>query len=147
MAQQRKVPLPIARYWVTAFGDKKPVLDAFFKNQSMLGFLKVLVTESIAATDDHPDGSFYVFVVKQADVVPWDGARFGFPTLAGADIKALSDTVDRPDLPQDGLDQLGDLLGSTGDGSGLLGGLQSGLKVAGYGLAAYVLFGLFSSKK
>lgn len=146
MSQQRQNPLPVARYWVTAFGNKQDVLDTFLHLQSQLGNVQTVTTEGIDATSDHPAGSFYIFIVKKPDAVPWDGAQFGFPNLAGADIKSLSDTVNRPDKPLDGLDQLGNLLGTPG-GEGLLGGIGSGLKLAGYGIAGYLLLKLFGGPK
>ncbi len=112
---ERNSPLPIARYWITAFGDKEPLLAQYLKTQSSAGFLRVTITEHIEETSDHPSGSFFVFVVKTAKAVPWPGQLFGFPNLAGADIKSLADTVDRPDLPNDGFDDLGDLLQKVAD--------------------------------
>ena len=126
---ERRSPLPVARYWITAFGDKEPLLAAFLKTQSSAGFLRVTITEHIDETSDHPPGSFFVFVVKQPNAVPWAGSLFGFPNLAGADIRTLADTVDRPDKPQDGLDSLGDVLQKVADTGTTIAWLAGGAAV------------------
>lgn len=129
MALERRSPLPRARYWITAFGEKEPMLAAFLKTQSMAGFLQVTITENIEETSDHPSGSFFVFVVKQPDTVPWPATLFGFPNLAGADIKSLADTVQRPDKPQDGLDDLGDFIEKVADTGSTIAWLAGGAAV------------------
>lgn len=115
---ERRSPLPVARYWVTAFGDKESALAAFLNTQVQAGLVKVTQTEHIDETDDHPAGSFLVFVVTKPNSVPWLATAFGFPNLAGADIKSLADTVDRPDMPQDGFDDLGDFVKKVASGFG-----------------------------
>lgn len=134
MALERHSPLPVGRYWVTAFGGKESALAAFLNSQVLAGLAKVTITEHIDETNDlatgHPAGSFFVFVVLQDNAVPWPAIAFGYPNRAGADIRSLADTVDRPDLPQDGLDGLDDVIKKVGNaigGAAVVGGLALGL--------------------
>lgn len=119
MTLERRSPLPVARYWVTAFGEKEPALAAYLHLHSRQGSAQVTVTEHIDETSDHPAGSFFVFIIKRPDMVTWNAELFGFPNLAGADITSLADTVDRPDMPGDGFDAIGDFVkeaaGAAGD--------------------------------
>lgn len=148
MAQVRQSPLPVGRYWVTVFDPNKvATFDSFLSIQRGIGNVKVTHTQHIDATSDHPEGAFYVFVVTTPDVVPWASIAFGFPNKAGADITQLSDTVDRPDLPQDGADQLDELFGTPGGTTGLFGSLSSGLKIAGWGVVGYVALKLLGGSK
>lgn len=126
---ERRSPLPVARYWITAFGDKEPLLADYLKTQASAGFVRVTITEHIEETSDHPAGSFFVFIVRAPNAVPWPGKLFGFPNLAGADIKSLADTVDRPDMPTDGLDDLGDLLQKVADTGSTIAWLAGGAAV------------------
>jgi hypothetical protein len=126
---ERRSPLPVARYWVTAFGETEPKLALFLKAQSAAGFLRVNVTERIDETSDHPAGSFFVFVVKTPSAVPWPATVFGFPNLAGADVTSLADTVNRPDKPTDGLDSLGDVLQKVADTGSTIAWLAGGAAV------------------
>ncbi|MDE1994798.1 MAG: hypothetical protein KGI75_20005 [Rhizobiaceae bacterium] len=126
MAIERKSPLPRARYWITGFGENELTLATYLKTQSMAGFVDVTITENIDETSDHPRGSFFVFVVKEPNAVPWPATLFGFPNLAGADIKSLADTVQRPDKPQDGFDNLGDLIEKVADTGSTIAWLAGG---------------------
>ncbi len=102
-------PLAPGRYWITAFGDKQGMLDAFFLGQSALGNTHTETTEAIQSTSDHPGGSFYIFTV--VNPVSWMGTVFGMPTKAGPEIHSLADTVQRPPEPTPG-GTLNDFFGS-----------------------------------
>ena len=144
MALERRSPLPVGRYWVTAFGDHEAVLAAYLNTQVVAGLVKVTVTEHIDETSDHPGGSFFVFIVGKPDAVPWNATLFGYPNLAGKDIKSLADTVDRPDLPTDGLDDLGDFVKKAAAAVGGVVEVVVGVVVVGGGL--YLLSKLFGRR-
>lgn len=126
---ERRSPLPVARYWITAFGDKEPALAQYLQTEAFAGFLRVTITEHIDETSDHPAGSFFVFVVKTPNAVPWPATLFGFPNLAGADVTSLADTVNRPDMPTDGLDGLGDVLQKVAETGSTIAWLAGGAAV------------------
>ena len=149
--QRTTNPLPDGRYWVELSSPEREKFDTWRADNS--GQVKVETTESDEETS--PPWSFYIFTVKGMTPVPggtgsifipvtWPANDFGFPSLAPDNVKSRDDVIQHPDLPKSGTDQLGDLLGGKGEG-GLLGGLESGLKIAGYGLGAYVLVKIFGA--
>lgn len=132
--------LPAGRYWVTAFGDKQAILNSYFRDQA--ANIHVETTEDIESTSDFPAGSFYIFNVSSP--VPWPATQVGFPTIAPQSVHTIADTSSRPPVPPSGTQQLEDALEA---GKKALSGI---VKVAEYGLGAFVafkLFELFRSKK
>jgi hypothetical protein len=112
---------------------------------------QVRIEETESDETASPPWSFFIFTVKGMTPVPggtgsifipvvWPSA-FGFPTIAPPSVKSRKDAITLIDLPPSGLDQLGDALG----GGGLMGGLGTGLKIAGYGFGAWVLLKLIGS--
>lgn len=146
--QRTTNPLPDGRYWVELSSPAREKFDSWRTANS--GQVKVETTES--DEEASPPWSFYIFNVKGMTPVPggtgsifipitWPASDFGFPSLAPDTIKSREDVIQHPDLPKSGTDQLSDALGT----GGLMGGLQSGLKIAGYGLGAYVLVKIFGA--
>lgn len=144
-------PLPDGRYWVELSDPARAKFDAWRADNK--DGVKIETTES--DEEASPPWSFYIFNVKNRVPVPggtvsmnipvvWDAKSFGFPTIAPPNVKTRADAIQAPELPKDGTQTVSDLLGAPGAG-GLLGGLESGLKIAGYGLAGYVLFRIVSS--
>jgi hypothetical protein len=144
-------PLPDGRYWVE-LNDPGRASFQTWQNDNK-DQIKVETTES--DEESSPPWSFFIFNVTNRVKVPggtgsinvpvvWDAKSWGFPTIAPPSLKSRADAIQAPDLPPSGTDQLGNLLGTSGAG-GLLGGLESGLKIAGYGLGAWVLLKLLSA--
>lgn len=132
--------LPVGRYWVTAFGDKQAILNAFFKDQA--ANIHIETTEDIESTSDFPSGSFYIFNVSAP--VPWPATQVGFATIAPQSIQSLADTVSRPPVPPSGTKQIEDAIEAAKKALG------SVVTIAGYGLGAFIAFklvGMFGSKK
>lgn len=125
--------LPTGRYWVTAFGDKQAILDAYFKDQSKN--VHVETTENIDSTSDFPDGSFYIFNVSTP--VSWPATQVGFPTIAPQNIHTLADTSSRPPVPPSTTKEVEDAIETAKKA------LASFVTVAEYGIAAFVGFKLF----
>lgn len=109
----RQSPLPVGRYWVDIPASKQAEFDGYLQGNERI---RVEVTEG-----GGDEGTFYVFRVLQP--VPWFAVNFGFPNTAGPEVKSRADTVQAPDLPKDGVDQIDDALHS----GGALGGLVMGL--------------------
>ncbi len=141
-------PLPDGRYWVDVFDPHREAFNGWLADNK--DSVRVENTESDESSN--PAQSFYLFSVKNHVQVPggtstifvpvnWDAKTFGFPTIAPPNVKSKADTVQKPDLPPDGLDGLGNALGS----GGLMAGLESGLKIAGYGIGAWLLLKLISA--
>lgn len=110
MALQRQIdPLAEGRYWLDVDPKNVASMQTFFKAFSGLGM-------HVETTERRSDGgSFFIFTWKPAfpgAVVTWDAKTYGYPTIAPADVKASSDTVQRPDLPQDAADKLADAVTS-----------------------------------
>lgn len=128
MTEMRQNPLPAGRYWVFV---SKPHSAAFETWRAInKDSVHVEVTEAT-------EPAFFIFTVAESVKVPggtstitipvqWDANTFGFPSVAGPEVKSSSDVTQAPDLPKDPTDQLSDTL----DGIGSLG------KALGVGVAA-----------
>lgn len=89
MAQERRQPLPIGRYWL----DLRPgVLDTF-RAWAASNPLRITVERFEA----HGGVTFAIFRVLQP--TRFDQRTFGFPSIAPADIQQASDTAQRPAVP------------------------------------------------
>ncbi len=108
MTLERQNPLPTGRYWqdiISTLPDGTDNATAFRtwleKNKESV---VVETTASHEAEDGAPARDFYIFTVKTP--VDWDQKHWGFPTIATKEVKAESDTVQRPDPEQDPIDKL-----------------------------------------
>jgi len=109
---ERRSPLPEGLYWVDVFGLNIPKAEAWFSAFKDLG-VKVAATQSFPNTTVDSTRNWYLFSYKPTMSVPvvWDSS-LGFPTVADASIKSSEDTVSRPDLPLDPLDELSNWVNS-----------------------------------
>ena len=90
MAQERRNPLPVGKYWVDVFEpDWAMFTDWLDRNR---GIVRVLVNET--HSDETPKRVWYLFEVNGGpggEFLPvWDGP--GFPTIAGTGISSSQDT-------------------------------------------------------
>lgn len=122
MTVERRNPLPAGRYWIMVFDDKRQKFVDWRTINKDSVFVEA--TESFIEGEQHPH-DFYIFRVSESVKVPggtgtisvpvtWDATTFGFPTVAGPNVKSSADTVQAPDLPKDATDQLNDALESAG---------------------------------
>ena len=120
MTVERRNPLPAGRYWVDIFEPQRVAFETWRAVNK--DSVKVEVTETHGS---NPPREFFIFNVVERVAVPggtttieipvqWDSVTFGFPSVAGRDIKSSADTVTRPDLPKDATDQISDALDSIG---------------------------------
>lgn len=103
---ERRTPLPVGRYWLDVPESKTSDFNGYLA--ASIERVKVEVTEG-----EGEHGTFYIFRVLSP--VPWFATNFGFPNTAGPEVKSRADTVQAPDLPKDGLDQVSDALDSVGN--------------------------------
>lgn len=127
MSIERRNPLPAGRYWIDTFGDNRPAFADWSKSSGV----KVVTTQSF---DSDPPRDWFLFTV--ASPLPFDAVKFGFPTIAPPEVKSAEDTVQKPDLPKNALDDLDNTLSQIGKvaklGLGIL-GLGLLLKYLGHG--------------
>lgn len=146
MTVERRNPLPGGRYWIDIFDSKRSAFETWAAVNK--DSVHVEVTES---HDTNPPRDFYIFTVAERVAVPggtgtiavpvqWDAATFGFPTIAGPEIKSSADTVSRPDLPKDATDQISDGLDS-------IGSLGKSVVVAGIFVGVAILLAKLADKK
>jgi len=102
---ERRTPLPVGRYWLDVPANKTGDFNGYLAAST--DRVKVETTEG-----EGEGGTFYIFRVLQP--VPWFAVNFGFPNTAGPEVKSRADTIQAPDLPKDGLDQVGDALEGVG---------------------------------
>jgi hypothetical protein len=124
-ALERRNPLPTGRYWIDATSAKAPELEGYFQSNSAR--IHVETTEGAGETEGT---IFYIFSVLAP--VPWFATNFGFPTVAGPEIKSKSDTATVPDLPPDAAETGQRLLAKAGTVVELVGlgiGVLIGLKL------------------
>ena len=128
--------MPAGMYWIDVFGDNRADFQAWRSVNAET--VKVRATQSFS---EAPGRDWIKFEVLKPTA--WDAKRFGFPTIipAGAVVNAAEDTVQRPDLPKDGTDQIDDALHSLGGASARA--LELGALVAG----AIVLHALWSRSR
>lgn len=142
---ERRNPLPAGQYWVDVFGLNIPKADRWFKAFSGLG-VHVDSTQHFEATSLPEVRTWYKWTYTPLFDSPviWD-TSLGFPTVADSSITASSDTVSRPDLPLDPLDELSNWLNSIEQKlGGSLGAVATVVPYAiiGVGLyAGYLLYG------
>jgi hypothetical protein len=136
MALERTNPLPVGRYWIDVNNSKTDEFNAFMASHK--GSARVEVTEGDGSeeategnTSEKGGTTFYIFTVSKP--FTWLSVNFGFPTIAGPNIKSKSDTIQSPDLPKNALDELDVTLTKIG------GFAMLGLGILGLGLIAKVL--------
>lgn len=99
MALERRNPLPPGRYWIDLFPspvDGKPDGREHFAEWSDRHNDAVHV-ETTQSFDSDPPRTFVIF--KTFKDLPWGqemGTVVGFPTIAGKEVQASEDTVQRP---------------------------------------------------
>jgi len=99
MTLERQNPLPVGRYWIDVQNAKAEEFNGFLASH------KTTIHTEVTEGDGAEGGTtFYIFSVSKP--VTWLPINFGFPTIAGPEIKSKSDTVQRPDLPKNALDDL-----------------------------------------
>jgi hypothetical protein len=123
MTLQRKNPLPDGRYWVDVFGDKRAPMAKWFKAFGPTGVL-VRTNESFAGTGANARDWYLFEVAQKYPTVPviWDVAQYGYPTIAGPEVKSSADTAQTPEVTQgvEGLLQSAGLEAGTTPQTGLL---------------------------
>lgn len=105
MAIERRNPLPKGKYWIDTFGDNRLKFADFLKSSGV----HVDATQSF---DSEPPRDWFLFTVSNP--IPFDAKAFGFPTIATPDVKSADDTIQKPDLPKNALDDLDKTLGQLG---------------------------------
>ncbi len=127
MALERRNPVPVGRYWIDVQNSKTDEFNGFLASHS-----KSIHTDTTEGDSSEEGGTtFYIF--KVLTPVTWLPVNFGFPTIAGPEVKSKSDTVQRPDLPKNPLDDLDDTLSKLGSVA------KIGLGILGLGLLAKYL--------
>ncbi len=109
---ERENPLPAGQYWVDVFGLNIPKADTWFRAFKDLG-VHVDATQHFEDTDVARVRNWYKFTYTPIANIPvmWD-TQLGFPTVADASITSSEDTVQRPDLPLDPLEELSNWINS-----------------------------------
>lgn len=143
-------PLPPGRYWVDVFGLNIPKADDWFKTMAAVG-VHVDATEHFEATEVPNVRNWYLFTYKpNGTLIPpvWDQKTFGFPTVAGPEIKSSADTAQTPPLSLDPLDQLADFAQSIGSMVGVTSKVGAVALTAGLFIGSGVLlFDWFKEKR
>lgn len=103
MSLERRNPLPAGRYWIDVVSTKA---------EEFTGYLVAMGDRVHVEGTEAGEPLWFLFTVKAP--VPWFPINFGYPTIAPPTIKSKADTVSRPDLPKDGVDQIDDALGGVG---------------------------------
>jgi hypothetical protein len=101
-AMERRNPLPVGRYWVFAFGDKRTLLETWFKQNS--SSVHAGHAEGGDATGSEPAWSFYIFNVLSP--TPWDAVTFGYPDIAASSVQSSQDTASAPSPPTSVIDSI-----------------------------------------
>ncbi len=142
---QRTNPLPPGHYWVDVFGLNIPKFDAWLKAYGPFG-IHTDATQHFESPDVASVRNWYLFTYTPAfegAVVIWD-TLFGFPTIADSSIKSSEDTVNRPDLPLDVTDELGNWINHVEQQlAGSLGNMAVVVPYAIIGGGLYAAYALF----
>lgn len=112
---EKRNPLPAGQYWIDVFGLNIPKFDAWLRSFGPFG-VHTDATQHFEAPNVQSVRNWYKFTFKPAfegaeAAVVWD-TTFGFPTVADSSITSSEDTVQRPDLPLDPLDELSNWINS-----------------------------------
>lgn len=99
MAQERRQPLPVGRYWL----DVRPGFLDTFRAWAASNPTRIALERSEA----HGGVTFFLFNVLKP--TRFDQRSFGFPTIAPLSVQHAADTATRPAEPKP-LDVLNDLL-------------------------------------
>lgn len=151
---EKRSPLPAGRYWVDVFGKNIPAADAWFKAMSGLG-VHVDATQVTPDEDPNRTLNWYLFTYAPTGgvLIVWDKS-LGYPTIAGANIKSQSDTIQAPDLPLNPLDELSNWMNKLeSELGGSIGGAAKVVPyvvLGGLGLAGFLLlkeFGIIRKAK
>jgi hypothetical protein len=108
MAIQRQVsPIPPGRYWITVVG---PANIADFDNwlRDMMGAVRVETTSQ--QTRGSATANFVIFNVPEGRSPFLNAQQFGFPNVAGPEIRSVEDVIGRPQEEPDPLDRIPDPL-------------------------------------
>jgi hypothetical protein len=100
-ALERRNPLPPGRYWIDLFEKDSAAWLAWRARNGV----KIEVTEHFNSS---PPRDFIIF--RTDTPVPWEGP--GYPTIAGATVKASEDTGQRPPPTKDPIDAITDIVTS-----------------------------------
>ncbi len=137
---ERRSPLPPGTYWVDVFGLNIPKADVWFKGFGPSG-VHVDATQHFESPEVSSVRNWYKFTynpVAPGVVVVWD-TSLGFPTVADASIQSSEDTVQRPPLPLDPLEEMSNWLNALeAKLGGSLGFAASIIPYAVVGGAAYL---------
>lgn len=104
MALEKRNPLPIGRYWIDILNSKVEEFSGFLEGHKST--IHVEVTEG----DSSEEGGTTFYLFNTSAPFTWLPVNFGYPTIAGPEIKSKADTTQRPDLPKNPLDNLADNL-------------------------------------
>lgn len=124
MALERRNPLPPGRYWLDVFGSNRARFAQWVKTPSVH-------VDSTQSFESDPPRNWYLFTVNAPTEI--DNKVFGYPTIAGVNVKSSDDTASKPDLPKDPIDNLSDNLGKIGSFATL------GLGIVALGLLAALI--------
>lgn len=107
---ERRQPLPAGRYWITVFSDDAhPDRMSHFLQWCDANPGRVVVEKSEPVVTETRNGVFRIFTLSKP--TRFDSKQFGFPNVAGPEIKSQDDTVQRPPKPTPA-GELGDWLSS-----------------------------------
>lgn len=128
--------MPAGMYWIDVFGDNRTDFQLWRTVNAET--VKVRASQSFS---EPPGRDWLKFEVLKPTA--WDAKRFGFPTIipSGAVVESSEDTVQRPELPKDGVDTIDDALHSLAGGSSTF--LQVGALIGG----AILLHALWSRSR
>jgi hypothetical protein len=149
MTVERQNPLPIGRYWLDLVGPEKLArFEGAVKglNEAHPDIIHVINTAHHDATvvPAAPQRDWVLFEITSPAI--WDHENIGDPTIAGPDVTAESDTVQRPPEPEDVSTRIADTVEDAEKSLGTIGGtiakvaVGAGVVVVG-GLALYLVFG------
>lgn len=94
MSIERRNPIPPGRYWIDTFDPDIGDFAEWAKNSP-----QVSVIASELHDDEKPKRQWVLFAVKEPGAV-FEATKFGFPTIAGEDVKSSDDTVQKPEVKQ-----------------------------------------------
>lgn len=96
MAQVRKQPLPVGRYWISVISPTSSRDTT--KADNFRAWIKSNPQRLALEKEERGDGSFFIFRVVNKPIT-FDQRQFGFPNVADAGVQAAADTAQRPPTP------------------------------------------------
>jgi hypothetical protein len=98
MTLERRNPLPAGRYYLDVFGPTHiAAFEAYLKSNASSITVENQQLTPASVLNAQPEVMFYLFTLRAP--VGWDQVTFGFPNIAGPNIRQQSDTNDVPSVP------------------------------------------------